>query len=141
MGLKGTSILLVAFCLCAISPQLYAFLTIPPRVRFTGVLLLMKDQSRKGLLENLDVIIVKERLTFLLDKMEIVGNVGLNRATLQRIFPPLVHFVGPDDLIRRLKSPKVLDKVLTIEGLLYTSSRTIFLIGMEVDEDEEADTN
>jgi len=40
-----------------------------------------------------------------------------------------------------LKSPKVLDKVLTIEGLLYTSSRTIFLIGMEVDEDEEADTN
>ena len=99
----------------------------------------MKDQSRKGLLENLDVIIGKERLTFLLDKMEIVGNVGLNRATLQRIFPPLVHFVGPDDLIRRLKSPKVLDKVLTIEGLLYTSSRTIFLIGMEVDEDEEAD--
>ena len=141
LGLKGTSILLVAFCLCAISPQLYAFLTIPPRVRFTGVLLPMKDQSRKGLLENLDVIIGKERLTFLLDKMEIVGSVGLNRATLQRLFPPLVHFVGPDDLMRRLKSPKVLDKVLTIEGLLYTGSRTIFLIGMEVDEDKEAGTN
>ena len=60
LGLKGTSILLVAFCLCAISPQLYGFLTIPPRVRFVGVLLPMKDQSRKGLLENLDVIIGKK---------------------------------------------------------------------------------
>ena len=139
LGLKGTSILLIAFCLCAISPQLYAFLTIPPRVRFTGVLLPMKDQSRKGLLENLDVIIGKERLTFLLDKMEIVGNVGLNRATLQRIFPPLVHFVGPVDLIRPLKSPKIAGKVLTIEGLLYTGSRMLFIIG--VDEGEEAGTN
>ena len=139
LGLKGTSILLIAFCLCAISPQLYAFLTIPPRVRFTGVLLPMKDQSRKGLLENLDVIIGKERLTFLLDKMEIVGSVGLNRATLQRLFPSLVHFVGPDDLIRRLKSPKIAGKVLTIEGLLYTGSRMLFIIG--VDEGEEAGTN
>ena len=97
----------------------------------------MKDQSRKGLLENLNVIIGKERLTFLLDKMEIVGGVGLNRVTLQRLFPPLVHFVGPDDLIRRLKSPKIVDKVLTIEGLLYTGSRAIFLIGIELDEDQE----
>ena len=138
LRLKDASILLMlASCICAISPRLYAFLTIPPRVRFTGVLVPTEDQSRKGLLENLNVIIGKERLTFLLDKMEIVGGVGLNRATLQRLFPPLVQFVGPDDLIRRLKSPKIVDKVLTIEGLLYTGSRTIFLIGIELDEDKE----
>ena len=78
-------------------------------------------------------------MTFLLDKMEIVGSVGLNRATLQRLFPSLVHFVGPDDLIRPLKSPKIAGKVLTIEGLLYTGSRMLFIIG--VDEGEEAGTN
>jgi hypothetical protein len=99
----------------------------------------MKDQSRKGLLENLNVIIGKKRLTFLLDKMDIVGGIGLNRAILQRLFPPLVRFVGPDDLIRRLKSPKSVGKVLTIEGLLYTGSRMLFIIG--VDEGEEAGTN
>ena len=78
-------------------------------------------------------------MTFLLDKMEIVGSVGLNRATLQRLFPSLVHFVGPVDLIRPLKSPKIAGKVLTIEGLLYTGSRMLFIIG--VDEGEEAGTN
>jgi hypothetical protein len=134
-----TSILLVlAFCVCAISPQLHASPATPPRVRFTGVLVPIKDQSRKGLLEDLNVIIGKERWTFLVDNMEIVGGVGLNRPTLQRLFPPLVRFIGPDDLIRRLKSPETAGKVLTIEGLLYTASRTLFLI--RVDESEEAGT-
>jgi hypothetical protein len=102
------------------------------------VLLPIKDQSRKGLLEDLNVIIGKERWTFLLDKMEIVGGLGLNRATLQRLFPPLVRFVGPDDLIGRLKSPESAGKVLTIEGLLYTGSRMFFVI--RVDEGKEAGT-
>jgi hypothetical protein len=98
----------------------------------------MKEQSRNGLLENLNVFIGEERLIFLLDKMEIVGGVGF-RATLQRLFPPSVRFFGPDDLMRRLKSPKIVGKALTIEGLLYTGSRTFFLIA--VDEHEEAGTN
>jgi len=138
LGLKATSILFVlAFCGFVISTQLHAFLAISTRVRFTGVLLPIKDQGiRKGLLEDLDVIIGKERWTFLLDKMKIVGGVGLNRATLQRLFPPLMRFVGPDDLVRRLKNPETAGKVLTIEGLLYTGSRTLFLI--RVDESEEA---
>jgi hypothetical protein len=96
-----------------------------------GVLLPMKDQNRKGLLEDLNVIIGKKRLIFMLDKMEIVGSVGLNRAILQRLFPPLVRFVGPDELVHRLESPKIIDKVLTIEGLLYTESRVFFLIGVD----------
>jgi hypothetical protein len=126
-----TCILLgLAFCLF-ISPQLYAFRAVPPRVRFVGVLLPMKDQNRKGLLEDLNVIIGKKRLIFMLDKMEIVGGVGLNRAILQRLFPPLVRFVGPDELVHRLESPKIIDKVLTIEGLLYTESRVFFLIGVD----------
>jgi hypothetical protein len=91
------------------------------------VLLPSKDQSRKGALEDLDVLIGKEKWTFLLDKMEIVGSVGLNRTILQRLFPPLVRFVGPDDLIRRLQSPNIVGKVLTIDGLLYPESRMLFL--------------
>ncbi len=137
---KGIFILLVLiFWVCAVSPQLYAFVAIPPRVRFTGVLLPIKDQSRMGALDDLDVFIGKEKWTFLVDKMEIVASVGLNRATLQRLFPRVVRFVGPDDLIARLKSPKVVGKVLTIEGLLYTGSRRLFLT--EVDEGEAAGTN
>jgi len=136
---KGISILLVLiFWVCAISPQLYASLIIPPRVRFTGVLLPNIDPSRKGLLDDLEVFIGNEKLTFLLDKMEIVGSVGLNRATLQSLFPSVVRFFGPDDLMRRLKSPKIMGKVITIEGLLYTGSRMLFIT--EVDDGEEAGT-
>ncbi len=137
LGLKATPILLVlAFYICVISPQLHAFPTIARRVRFTGVLLRVKDPGlQKGLLEDLNVMIGKERWTLLIDTMEIVGGVGLNRATLQQLFPPLVRFFGPDDLIRRLKNPETAGNVLTIAGLLYTGSRTLFLIC--VDESEE----
>jgi len=103
------------------------------------VLLPNKDPSRKGLLDDLEVFIGNEKSTFVLDKMKIVGSVSLNRATLQRLFPPVIRFVGPDDLMRRLKSPKIMGKVITIEGLLYTESRMLFLT--EVDDSEEAGTN
>jgi hypothetical protein len=103
------------------------------------MLLPIKEQSRKGLLEDLNVIIGKERWTFLLDKMEIVGDVGLNRVILQRLFPPVVRFVGPDNLIRPLKSPEIAGKILTIEGLLYTGSGMLFVTG--VDEGESAGRN
>lgn len=140
LKLKGVSFpLVVIFCVCAISPRLHAFVTIPPRVRFTGVLLPIKDHSRKGVLDNLNVLIGKEKWTFLVDKMEIVGSVGRNRATLQRLFPPLVRFVGPDDLVARLKSPEIVGKVFTLEGFLYVDSRLLYLT--EVDEVEGAGKN
>ena len=134
-----TSILLaLTLDVCATFTQLHAFPATPPRVRFTGVLVPVNDQSRKGLLEDLNVFIETERSKLLLDKMEVIGGVGLNRPMLQRLFPPLLHFIGPDDLIRRLKSPETSGKVLTIEGLLYTASRTLFLI--RVDERDQAST-
>ena len=126
------------FYVCAISPQVHAFPVTPPRVRFTGVLVPINDQSRNGLLENLNVIIETERLILLIDKMEIIGGVGLNRVLLQRLFPPLLHLTGPDNVIGRLKRLETAHKALTIEGLLYTVSRTLFLIQVdEVDECEQ----
>jgi len=137
--LKATAILLaLSFHVFAISRQVHAFPVTPPRVRFTGVLVPISDQSRNGLLENLNVIIETERLTFLIDKMQIVGGVGLNRVLLQRLFPPLLHLTGPDDLVDRLKRLETAHRALTIEGLLYTVSRTLFLIQVdEVDECEQ----
>ena len=138
LGRKAGSILwALTFCVCATSPPVHAFSVTPPRVRFTGVLVPVKDHSRKGLLEDLSVIIETERSTLLIDKMEIIGGVGLNRVLLQRLFPPLVNIIGPNDLIVRLKSLETAHKVLTIEGVLYTASRTLFLI--RVDAADECD--
>jgi hypothetical protein len=138
--LKRVAFLLVFILwVCDVSPWLYGFVRVPLRVRFTGVLLPSKDQSRKGVLEDLDVLIGKEKRTFLLDKMKIVGSVGVNRAILQRLFPPLVRFVGLDELIGRLKNPEIVGKVLTVEGFLYPESRIFFLT--EVDEGEADGTN
>ena len=138
--LRGLSfLLLLTFWFSAELPALHAFVTIPLRVRFTGVLLPDKDQSRKGALEDFYVFIGKEKRIFRLDKMEVVGSVEPNRTILQRLFPPLVRFVGPDDLIRRLKSLDIVGKVLAIEGLLYPESRMLFLTA--VDESEAADND
>jgi len=135
LGLTMTSILLaLTLDVCATFTQLHAFPATPPRVRFTGVLVPVNGQTRKGLLEDLNVVIARERATLLVDKMQTIGGVGLNRIILQRLFPPLVHVIGPEDLILRLKSAASADKILTIEGLLYTASRTFFVI--RVDESE-----
>jgi hypothetical protein len=135
LGLTMTSILLaLTLDVCATFTQLHAFPATPPRVRFTGVLVPVNEQTRKGLLEDLNVVIARERATLLVDKMQTIGGVGLNRIILQRLFPPLVHVIGPEDLILRLKSAESTDKTLTIEGLLYTASRTFFVI--RVDESE-----
>jgi len=135
LGLTMTSILLaLTLDVCATFTQLHAFPATPPRVRFTGVLVPVNEQTRKGLLEDLNVVIERERATLLVDKMQTIGGVGLNRIILQRLFPPLVHVIGPEDLILRLKSAESADKILTIEGLLYTASRTFFVI--RVDESE-----
>jgi hypothetical protein len=98
------------------------------------VLVPVQHQTRNGLVDNLTVIIGQERLIFLVDAMKVVGSVGTNRATLQRLFPRSLRVVGPDELIDRVKSPST-GKALTIEGLLYTGSRTFFLL--EVDEEED----
>jgi len=135
LGLTMTSILLaLTLDVCATFTQLHAFPATPPRVRFTGVLVPVNEQTRKGLLEDLNVVIARERATLLVDKMQTIGGVGLNRIILQRLFPPLVHVIGPEDLILRLKSAESADKILPIEGLLYTASRTFFVI--RVDESE-----
>ena len=134
--IAASALLALAFCVCNMSPQLHASAVTPPRVRFTGVLVPINDQSRNGLLENLNITIETERAKLLINKMEIVGGVGPNRVILQRLFPPSLHVIGPDDLIRRLKSRGTGSKVLTIEGLLYTASRTLFLI--RVDECDQA---
>jgi hypothetical protein len=123
----------------ALSPLLYGFATTAPRVRFTGVLVPPGEQNRKGALESLEILIGKEKRIFLLDKMEIIGSTGVNRAVLQRLFPPVVRFFGADDLLLPLKSPKITGKLLTIDGHLYPDSRMLFVTG--VDDGEVAGTN
>jgi hypothetical protein len=139
LKLKGISILLVlVVSVGALSPQLYASPIIPHEFVSLECFSRIKTQAGRVCLTILKSLIGSEKSTFVLDKMKIVGSVGLNRATLQRLFPPVIRFVGSDDLMRRLKSPKIMGKVITIEGLLYTGSRMLLLT--EVDDGEEAGT-
>ena len=75
--LKPAAIQWLVFGFCGISPQLHAFRATPPRLILTEVLDPHEEQSRKGLLEDLYVTIVKKKWIFLLDRMAIVGNSGL----------------------------------------------------------------
>ena len=125
--------------LWALTPRLYGFATIPLRVRFIGALVSSKDENRNGALENLQVLVGKEKRIFLVDKVEIVGSGGINRTVLQRLFPPSVRFFGADDVILRLRRATILGRLVTIDGYLYPDTRMLFVTA--VDEAEAADTS
>ena len=132
LGLKATFVLLVLiFWLSAKSAQLFASLTTPPRVRLTGALFPAEEENREGPQHNLTVFIGEKRWTFRLEKAEVVAGTGRNRVILQRLFPPVVRFIGPEDLIYLLQKEEIATKLLTIEGLLYTGSRTLFIIAVD----------
>ena len=132
MKLRNLSTLVVAILCVGILPRrISAVARIPLRVHLTGALVEIDDNGRKGSLQELQIIIAGEKRTFLLDKIEIVGSVGRTRMTLQQLFPPVIRFVGPNDLLQRLLSPTIAGQPIVIDGLLYVGSRTLFVNKVE----------
>jgi len=138
LKLKGISILLVLFVsVGAISPQLYPSLINPPRVRFTGVLLPNKTQA-EGFAGRSEVFIGNEKSTFVLDKMKIVGSVGLNRLPSTPL-SSCNTFCCPDDLMRRLKTQRSWVRLSQLRVCSTRNRRMLFLT--EWNDGEEDGTN
>jgi hypothetical protein len=122
---------LAILCVAILPSQISAAVGIPPRVRLTGALVEIGETSRKGLLQEFQVIVGRQRRMFLLDKIDVAGTVGRTRITLQQLFPPVLRLVGPENLLQRLLSPAITGKDIVVDGLLYIGSRTIFLSEIE----------
>ena len=111
--------------------QVLAFLATPPRVRLTGALFSIEGEKQKEVLHELNVFVREKQWTLRLAKAEFVAGTGRNWMVLQRLFPPSVRFVGPEDLIHPLLKAEIAGKPLIIEGLLYVGTRTLFITAVE----------
>jgi hypothetical protein len=47
---------------------------------------------------------------------------------LNQIIPPVVRFIGPEDILKELARPEIQGKVLRLGGDLYVSDRIFLLI-------------
>lgn len=95
-----------------------------PLVRFTGILLPVEEKGRSGV-RTLTVRITDATWIFRIATVEnLMGSRDLGELRLfQMLFPPRVHFVGSEDLLRPLREPEVTGKRLAIEGILYPTDK------------------
>lgn len=102
-----------------------------PLMRFTGVLLPIEEKGHSGA-PALTVRITDTAWIFRLAKVETLMGKDLSGLRLfQALFPPRVHFVGSDDLLRPLRDLQITGKRLAIEGILYPTDRMLWVTAVE----------
>lgn len=105
-------------------PPVAPHFAIPPLVRFTGVLLPYSDQHRDSL-HTLTVLVGRQKWLFQLDAVETLTEPHIGEMILNEIFPPVLHFTGPDSLLKVLQEAKTTGAQVTVEGRLYLSDRML----------------
>lgn len=101
----------------------------PPLVRFTGTLLPLTDKIRRP---TLTVFIKGKRWGFRIAKVQkLTGSSPDGWRLVRSLFPPMVHFVGPERLLSLLQERDTLGRRLSVEGHLYVGSRLFLVMRVE----------
>lgn len=102
-----------------------------PLVRFTGVLLPVEEKGRNGA-STLTVRILNTTWILSIAKVENLTGPDLGELRLlQDLFPPRVHFVGSEALLRPLQDSEITGRRLRVEGYLYTADRVLWVTAVE----------
>jgi hypothetical protein len=96
--------------------------TVPPLVRFTGTLV-PPDGGSANSLHTLRVFIQNSEWLFRLDNVETLTGTDYGWMILSDIFPPELHFTGPENLMRTLQAAEHAGNPVIVEGRLYISDR------------------
>ena len=127
--IKAVVLLVSVFWASAASAQ-FPYPDQTPLVRFTGELLPLDEQDH-GELSTLSVFIQGKHWLFkLAEVQELTGRVS-DRAILQDLLGRQVRFYGSTDLIVPLLNPRIMGKVLTVEGRLYPRERRFLITGFD----------
>lgn len=102
-----------------------------PLVCFTGVFWPLEEKGRSGA-PTLTVRVTDVVWIFRIAKIENLRGTDLSELGLFRaLFPPRVHFVGSEDLLRPLRDPAIVGRRLSIQGYLYTADRVLWVTAIE----------
>jgi hypothetical protein len=97
-------------------------LAIPPLVRFTGTLLPSNHKSGDGF-HTLTVLAGNYKWLFWVDDVETLTEPNIGEMILGKIFPPELHFTGPENLLQVLQTAEATGTPVTVEGRLYLADR------------------
>ena len=99
----------------------------PPLVRFTGSFLPL-NKKQPSTFSSLTVSIKDTKWRFQLAQIEELTGRGPSRTRLlQSLFPPRLHFTGPDHLLQSLQNSRIVGTLFTVEGYLYVGTHMFFV--------------
>jgi hypothetical protein len=95
-----------------------------------------KDKTAGGV--NAFTVNVKQKQWILdIESSHTLQGSMLGSSVLKQIYPPIMTFVGPDELTRQLMGPEIEGKTYTMTGQLYVKRRLFRLTGVEGPEEED----
>jgi hypothetical protein len=101
-------------------------------VRIIGSL--VSPEEKRGGLRTLTTH-VKDK-TWQLRIKEIKTLTGLSNgwSLLNDLFPPKLHFIGPEDLLTPLRQEEIAGKLLILEGRLYVGDHQLYVTAVTLPE-------
>ena len=102
----------------------------PVEMRVTGMLLPITEQGREDLV-TVNIFVQDKPWLFRVGKVEELTATEREQAVQQGVLLRQVRFYGPDALIGRLQDPKIVGKVLTIEGRLDAKQRRFLVTAVQ----------
>ena len=102
----------------------------PLSVRLVGTLY-SPDQKKGGGLKTLKVTFEKQNLVFDLEKLVVLSSSVTEMKVLQALRPYSLLLSGPKEVLSVLQGPEMINKPLTIRGLLYISHHRLLVESIE----------
>jgi len=96
-----------------------------------------KDPNAGGV-NRFEVNVEDKKWILNIERADTLQGAVLGSSVLKRIYPPILTFVGPKELIEQLRKPEILGKSYTLTGQLYIKKR-MFTLTEVVNNEEEAE--
>lgn len=98
-----------------------------------------KDKDAGGV-NTFTVNVLKKTWIFDIQSSHTLQGGALGSTVLKKIYPPIMTFIGPEELIDRLTNPEIEGKTHTLTGQLYIGKRLFRVITVEgLPEETDAD--
>lgn len=97
-----------------------------------------KDPNAGGV-NRFEVNVEDKKWILDIERADTLQGAALGSSVLKQIYPPILTFVGPKELIEQLTKPEILGKSYTLTGQLYVKKR-MFTLTEVVNNEEKAET-
>jgi len=114
----------------------------PLHFRLVGAFYDPEKDPNAGGVNAYTVSVEEKNWIFDIERADALFGATQGLSVIKKIYPPFMTFVGPKELVQKLKSPEIEGKPYTLEGYLYMKTRILRLSkvqGPEGESESESD--